>query len=60
MIQVLFVVFLIVWFGYWGYVLLNKPETFFAVWKKSDESMAKAGDVLKKAAVIGIKHLPKK
>ena len=58
--EFLLVVFLIAWFGFWGYVLLTKPELFFKVWDRSDQSMKKTGDAAKKAIGLGIKLWPKK
>jgi len=60
MTEILVVGFIVVWFIYWGWMLVHKPDTVMAVWKKSDDSMKTA--VGGAARVVGtvVKHLPKK
>ena len=60
MIEMLALAAIAAWFIFWGWMLVNKPDTFFKVNDMGQKNLGNAGRAAAKAARFGLKVWPKR
>lgn len=51
--------FIVVWFLFWGYILVTNPAVFFKFQEQGDQRLRSTVGGLGKAALFGLKRLKK-